>query len=198
METTGEILDSCANIFSQCELCTKTELIVSFILGTFDIVTDWMNWKQWNSVGGFDLHYFLNIFQIAFLCTAIVGTFLWTIEVVFMIQRSWHFILRYHRRANTKNMNNLRNIQESEYNSWSSKVGFTVRLLIGLMEDLSVMYSPTTVATLGSSMLNSIWTMFVLYWDLFGCYKKMSDIESCCIFVRNAYGPETSIFLCYC
>ena len=59
-------------------------------------------------------------------------------------------------------------------------------------------YSPTTVATLLSSMLNSIWTMFVLYWDLFGCNKKMSDVEGCCIFVRNAYGPETSIFPCYC
>ena len=222
METTGNILDSCASILSQCELCSQMELlkigvfIVIFILGTFDIVTNWMNWKPWNSVEGFDLHYFLNIFQIAFLCTAIVGTFLWAIEVVFMIQRSWHFIRRYQSRSNTKNMKNLRNIQESEYNS--SKVGFTVRLLIGLMEDLPVMillyyamiipfcgvpgkqerYSPTTVATLGSSMLNSIWTMFILYWDLFGCYKKMSDIESCCIFVRNAYGPDTSLFLCYC
>ena len=143
METTGDILDSCASILSQCELCSKTELfkigvlIVSFILGTFDIVTDWMNWKQSNPVRGNDLHYFLNIFQIAFLCTAIVGTFLWTMEVVFMIQRSWHFIRRYQSRSNTKNMKNLRNIQESEYNT--SKVGFPVRLLIGLMEDLPVM-----------------------------------------------------------
>ena len=110
METTGDILDSCASILSQCELCSQMELlkigvfIVIFILGTFDIVTNWMNWKQWNSVEGFDLHYFLNIFQIAFLCTAIVGTFLWAIEVVFMIQRSWHFIRRYQSRSNTKNM----------------------------------------------------------------------------------------------
>ena len=106
---------------------------------------------------------------------------------------------------------------ESEDSSLSSRLGFTVRVLIGLTEDLPVMillyysvvarfcgvpakqerYSSITVATIVSSMLNSMWTMFILYWDLFGCNKKISDAHCCCTVIRSMY-EQTSMLVCYC
>ena len=87
METAAAILDSCDNVFSQCDMPTKKELlkisflITSFILGTVDLITDWINWKQWSSVGGYDQHYLMHIFQTTFLCAAVVGTILWIIRL---------------------------------------------------------------------------------------------------------------------
>ena len=77
METATAILDSCDSVFSQCGICTKKELfkigflVISFILGTADMVTDW---KQWSLVGGYDQHYFIFIFQSTFPCAAAAGT----------------------------------------------------------------------------------------------------------------------------
>ena len=55
-----------------------------------------------------------------------------------MIKRSREFIRRYKKRSRTNKMEKWKGTQESEHTSWSSRVGFTVRLLIGLMEDLPV------------------------------------------------------------
>ena len=52
---------------------------------TFDLVTDWINWKQWSEVGGYNWHHLVYIIQIAFLCVASVGTALWTIETITII-----------------------------------------------------------------------------------------------------------------
>ena len=82
MEAATDLLDGCASTFSQCRICNKKEqlkivvLIISFILGTVDMVTDWTNYIQWSSVGGYDQHYFVYIFQITFLCAAVAGTIL--------------------------------------------------------------------------------------------------------------------------
>ena len=87
MEATTALLDW---------MCTKKEqlkigvLIVSFILGTVDMVTDWINYIQWRSVGGYDQHYFVYIFTTTFLCAATVGTVLWTIEIFLLFHRSWN------------------------------------------------------------------------------------------------------------
>ena len=35
------------NTFTWCEPCIKNVLIITFILVTFDLVTDWINWQQW-------------------------------------------------------------------------------------------------------------------------------------------------------
>ena len=93
MEATTALSDGIANIFSLCGLCTEKQrlkivvLIVSFILETVDMVTDWMNWNQWRSVGGYNLYHFVFIFQTTFLCAATMGTLLWTIEVMLIIHK---------------------------------------------------------------------------------------------------------------
>ena len=227
METATAVLDSFDSVFERFELCTKQELlkigflVISFILGTVDMVTDWINWKQWSTFGGYSQYYFMYIFQTAFLCAAVVGTILWTAEAFLMIKRSREFILRYQQRSSTNKMEKLRRkqkrTQKSEHTSWLSRVGFIVRLLIGLMEDLPVViliyyspivpfcgvpakqerYSPTTIAAVASSMLNSTWTMFILYWDLFECNKKMTDAQCCCTVIRSVY-EQISLCVCFC
>ena len=141
MEATTALLDGCASIFSQCEMCTKREqlkigvLIISFILGTVDMVTDWINWIQWRSVGGYDQHYFVYIITTTFLCAATMGTVLWTIEIFLLFHRSWKFIQRHGNQSNTKVRGSN---QESQHNAWSDRLEMIVRLLIGLLEDLPV------------------------------------------------------------
>ena len=223
METAAAILDSCDNVFFQCDVPSKKELlkisflIISFILGTVDIITDWINWNRWSSFGGYDQYYFVYIFQTAFLCAAVVGTILWTAELFLMIKRSQESIRSYQKRSSIKAMEQWKITQRSEHSSWSSRVGFTIRLLIGLMEDLPVVIllyysmvisvcgisilderlSTTTIAVVVSSMLNSMWTMFILYWDLFGCYKKIVNAQCCCTVIRSVY-EQVSLFVCYC
>ena len=105
METAAAILDSCDNVFSQCDMLTKKELlkisflITSFILGTVDLITDWINWKQWSSVGGYDQHYLMHIFQTTFLCAAVVGTILWTVELFLTIIRTYESFPRHQKRS---------------------------------------------------------------------------------------------------
>ena len=57
-------------------------MAITFILMTFDLVTDWINWKQWSEAGGYDLYHFVFIFTTAFLCVALVGTILWITETI--------------------------------------------------------------------------------------------------------------------
>ena len=217
MEATTALSDGIASIFSLCGLCTEKQRlqivvpIVSYILETVDMVTDWMNWNQWRSVGGYNLYHFVFIFQTTFLRAAAMGTLLWTIQVILIIHKCRQFIRtnrnRYRNRFRREEMGNVSHVQESEDSSLSSRFGFTVRVLIGLTEDLPVMillyysvaapfcgvpakqerYSPITVATIVSSMLNSMWTMFILYWDLFGCNKKTSNAQCCCTVIRSMY-----------
>ena len=99
METAVAILDGITSVFV-IELCTKQELlkigvlIISFILGTVDMVTDWINYIQWSSVGGYDQYYFVFILTTTFLCASLVGTALWIFEVFLTIKRSRESIQR--------------------------------------------------------------------------------------------------------
>ena len=151
MEATTALSDGIVSIFSLCGLCTEKQrlkivvLIVSFILETVDMVTDWMNWNQWRYVGGYNLYHFVFIFRTTFLCAAAMGTFLWTIEVILIIHKGRQLIRRNRNRNRNRNrfrteeMGNVSHMQESEESSLSSRLGFTVRVLIGLTEDLPVM-----------------------------------------------------------
>ena len=47
---------------------------------TFDLVTDWINWKQWSEVGGYTGHHFIFMFRTTFLCVAVVGTVIYITE----------------------------------------------------------------------------------------------------------------------
>ena len=77
--------------FTCCEPCVQNSgcrrviLAITFILATFDLVTDWVNWNQWSVVGGYDQHHFVYIFQTAFFCVASVGTVLWIIETIIIV-----------------------------------------------------------------------------------------------------------------
>ena len=135
-----------------------------------------------------------------------------------MIKRSQESIRRYQKRSSSNKTKKWKSIQKAEDTSSLSRVGFTVKLLTGLMEDLPTIilifyssiipicgisqiperYSPTTIATVVSSVLNSMWSMFILYWDLFGCNKKMSEAQCCCTVIRSIYKPSTVLSICYC
>ena len=54
---------------------------------TFDVVTDWLNWLEWSSVGGYDQYYFVSIFQKFFLTVAAVGTGLWILDFFVLIKK---------------------------------------------------------------------------------------------------------------
>ena len=51
----------------------------------FDLVTNWITWKHWSEVGGYNWHHMVYIFQSAFLGVALVGTFLYIIETITII-----------------------------------------------------------------------------------------------------------------
>ena len=94
-------LHEIVRMFSCCELCVQNRrwkqfvLVVTFVLMTFDMVTDWINWTQWSGVGGYDQYYFASIFEKLFLCVAAVGSGLWIIEV-FVIIKKWNRIYHGH------------------------------------------------------------------------------------------------------
>ena len=87
-------LHEVGHMFSCCEPCVRNRrwkqviLVISFVLVTVDVVTDWINWVQWSGVGGYDQYYFASIFERVFLCVAAVGTGLWIIEL-FVIVKKW-------------------------------------------------------------------------------------------------------------
>ena len=87
-------LHEVGHVFSCCEPCVQNRrwkqviLVISFVLVTVDVVTDWINWVQWSGVGGYDQYYFASIFERVFLCVAAVGTGLWIIEL-FVIVKKW-------------------------------------------------------------------------------------------------------------
>ena len=97
-----EVLSTAQDLSHICQPCLKSKrwrkviLIVTFILITFDLVTDWINWKQWSEVGGFEQHRSVNIFTTTFLCVAVVGTLLWTIETLtIVVKLFWINKLKY-------------------------------------------------------------------------------------------------------
>ena len=59
---------------------------------TFDLVTDWINWKQWSEVGGYSFHHLIFISRTMLLCAAVVGTVLFTTETLTIVVK----LLRIH------------------------------------------------------------------------------------------------------
>ena len=189
----------------------KTGTVESFILGTVDMVTDWINYIQWSTVGGYDQYYFVFILKTPFLSASLVGTVLWIFEVFLTVKRSRESIQRYQKRPKVLKLENEHSEHDSEHSSMSDRLGLTVRILIGLLEDLPVVIalyyaaaiipfcgvpakrersSPATIATVVSAMLNSLWTMFVLCWNLFGYRKIIYIISYCCTIFRRAIYPQ--------
>ena len=224
MESATTLLEGCVSTASQCGIGTKKEqlkigvLLISFILGTVDMVTDWINWNQWRSIGGYDQYHFIFIFQTVFLCSAAAGTFLWIIEVFLIIYRSYGFFQGPLNQSKAGPTVREENTNKSKCSSLSERMGLIVRLLTGLLEDFPVVIvlyysvalplcgvptkregsSPTMITTIVSSMLNSLWTMFLLFWDLCGCTKVFSSAQCCCMIMRSVYEPHTLMSVCYC
>ena len=135
MESATTLLEGCISTVSQCGICTKKKqlkigvLIVSFILGTVDMVTDWINWNQWTSVGGYDQFHFIFIFQIAFLCATAAGTFLWTIEVILMIHRSCGLFQKGLNQSKEEPNLNEEYTNKSKCSSLSERMGLTSKAI---------------------------------------------------------------------
>ena len=181
--------------FLCCEPCAKRKwcrqvvLVVTFVLMTFDMVTDWVNWKQWADIGGYDRHHFVYIFQTSFLCVAGVGTLLWLFETLIIVVKL-HWI---------RKKRDMEKIEKCIY-----RLGVLILILTGLLEDLPVVLlvfytvampicnsparqeigSGLTMATVISSMMNSLWTMIILYCELCGCKKIFEKVCGCC-FKKN-------------
>ena len=104
----GLDLHEVGQVFSCCEPCVRNKrckqiiLVLTFVLMTFDTVTDWINWVQWSRVGGYDMYYFASIFERVFLCVAAVGTELWIIEVFVTIKKWINIYQENHQRSPPK------------------------------------------------------------------------------------------------
>ena len=86
-------LHEVGQVFSCCELCVENKrchliiLVVTFVLMTFDMITDWINWIEWYGIGGYDQYFFASMFETVFLCVAAVGTGLWIMEVCLIVKK---------------------------------------------------------------------------------------------------------------
>ena len=103
------------NVLSCCEghmknkRCKQVILVITFILMTFDLVTDWINWKQWSEVGGYNWHHLVFIFRSSFLSVASTGTVLWITETITIVVK----LFRIHR-SDSENMEDARGTREQE------------------------------------------------------------------------------------
>ena len=106
------------HVFSCCEgrmknkRCKQVILVITFIVMTFDLVTDWINWKQWSDVGGYNWHHLVFIFRSAFLFVASTGTVLWITETIMIVVK----LFRIHRveRCDSENLEDARGTREQE------------------------------------------------------------------------------------
>ena len=105
-------LQEIGNFFSCCELCTENRrchlviLVITFVLMTFDMITDWINWIEWYGIGGYDQYFFASVFETIFLCVAVVSTVLWIVEVIVIIKK---WINIYRKRPQRKPTTNAQN-----------------------------------------------------------------------------------------
>ena len=79
---------------------------------TFDLVTDWINWKQWSEVGGYNWHHLVFIFRSSFLSVASAGTVLWITETIIIIVKL--FSIHRIERSDIKNLEDARGTREQE------------------------------------------------------------------------------------
>ena len=211
-----------SNTVTCCEPCLKNIrfrkviLIITFILATFDLITDWINWKQWSEVGGHAQHRYAYLFKTAFLFVVEVGKVLWIIEIAIIVvkfsgmnrggaaipsdasENSKKDFLR----TENKPDGNMKNMKREKC---AYRLGVVVLILTGFLEDFPVlvlMYftanipicgaparreigSDLTMATIISSMLNSLWTMVFLIFETCGGQKICAKYFQCCRETKN-------------
>ena len=169
---------------------------VTFLLTTFDVLTDWLNWKQWAVLGGYNQYEFFHVFDIGFLAVAAVGTILWALKIVIIVRT-------FPGNPHKDDTNDLTRSEDGKVKSSTQKKRaingrnclriFNIFLLLmtGLLEDfpalLLIFYAsslpgcgtPTryelgsaiTMTTVVSSMLNATWTRILLAFELYGCFS---------------------------
>ena len=76
---------SCCETHTENKRCKQVILVITFILMTLDLVTVWINWKQWSKVGGYSFHHLIFISRTMLLCAAVVGTVLFTTETLTIV-----------------------------------------------------------------------------------------------------------------
>ena len=184
-------------LFGRNFWCKQVVVAVTFLLTTFNVVTDWLNWKQRSVLGGYNLYEVFHIFSTAFLAVAVAGTILLILKIV-AIAFKYLWVPRQDN-ANDIDLSDpeeetaktdAQNRKAIKGTNCLKKLNILLLVLSGLLEDfpalLLILYAsslpgcgtPTryelgsaiTMTTVVSSMLNSLWTMILLFCELRGCY----------------------------
>ena len=181
--------------------CKRVVLIITFLLMTFDMVTDWFNWKQWSVLGGYNEYEFFHIFATAFLVVAAVGTILWALKTVVIVAK-FPSVPHKDERDDTADSEENNDAQKNEPTKETNCLEILSILLLivyGLFEDfpalLLIFYAsslpgcgtPTryergsaiTITTVMSSVLYSLWTMTLLCSGLFDLGLNITRIFPC-------------------
>ena len=171
--------------------CKRVVPIITFLLMTFDMVTDWFNWKQWSVLEGYNEYEFFHIFATAFLVVAAVGTILWVLKTVAIVAKfpSVPHMDEAEDTAQLEENNEAQKNEPTKERNCLEILNILLLIVSGLFEDfpalLLILYasshpgcgtpiryergSAITITTVVSSMLNSLWTMILLLCGLFGC-----------------------------
>ena len=72
-------------------------------------------------------HYFVNIFKTTFLCAAVAGTILWTIDVILIIHRSCVFLRRHLNQSKAEERTSEENTEKSKCNFIVGKIGINYK-----------------------------------------------------------------------
>ena len=196
-------------------------IAITFLLTTFDVVTDWLNWKQWSVLGGYNQYEFFHVFDTGFLAVAVVGTTLWALKIVIIV-------MKFPGIPHTDAVNESRDSEEENAKSTAQKkraingrnrlkiLNIFILLITGMFEDFSALLlifyvsslpgcrSPVryelgtaiTIVTVISSMLNALWTRILLAFELnsyFGCKDvHLSMVKMACKMRHNV----TKTFSC--
>ena len=205
-------------VFGDNVRCKQVVLTTTFLLMTFNMVTDWFNWKQWSVLGGYNEYEFFHIFSTAFLVVAAVGTILWALKTVVIVAK-FPSVPHKDKEDDTVELEENNDAQKNETTKETNCLEvLNILLLIvsGLFEDfpalLLIFYasalpgcgtptryesgSAVTITTVMSSMLNSLWTMILLFCGLFG-YCGCNDAHVPMINMSAKMGLDiTRIFSC--
>ena len=184
-----------SKFFRDNSRCKGVLIAITFWLTTFDVLTDWLIWKQWAVLGGYNQYEFFHVFDTGFLAVAVVGTTLWTLKVVIIVSKFPEI-------PHKNDTNDLTYSEDGKAKDDARKkktinrinclkmFNILVLVLSGLFEDfpalLLIFYAsslpgcgtPTrfeqgsaiTMTTVVSSVLNSSWTMILLACEICGCY----------------------------
>ncbi len=206
------LLSFIQTIVNCAECCLKESkgklvvAVITFVLQTIDVITDWVNWKNWHLVVNREAHHSLGRYVAVFRVVAICSSVLWGLELIIFVAKVCTFL---HPQTQVQDINTEPRIR-ADFPLFTA----TVTLLVGSLEDLPVtlvtyniavtpdlevpakeqLKSWSGLAALVASAINTTWTAIVLQQDVFekSCYcanRNRSCVEKFC---------NCCLFLCFC